>query len=75
MAAPWSIPQVATVSPNSANRFKGLVAEILVYGSDLSPADITAVEDHLVTKYLIPEPATLALLGVGILVLSARRRR
>ena len=64
-----------TETPSAQTRFEGLIAEILVYESDLSPADIAAVEAHLVSKYLIPEPSTLVLIGIGLLGVAARWKR
>ena len=48
-----------TASPSAVNRFNGLIAEILVYNSDLSAADIAAVMDHLRDKYLTATGPTL----------------
>ena len=63
-----------TASPSASNRFNGLIAEILVYDSNLSAGDIAAVESYLASKYLIPEPSTVVLLGIGMLGLVIRRR-
>ena len=52
---------------------KGYIAEIIIYNSALSDTDRVAVEDYLYGKY-IPEPATIALLGLGGLVLIRKRR-
>lgn len=65
-----------TVSPNAQTRLDGQVAEILVYETNLSTADRTAVTDHLLNKYInvIPEPASIGLLGLGALAMLMRRR-
>ena len=45
--------------------FKGLIDDVRIYNNDLSAAEIRA---------LIPEPATLALLGLGAILLKRRSR-
>lgn len=53
--------------------FKGDIAEVLVFSTNLSAVDRLSVEDYLIGKY-IPEPASLALLGLGGLLVLRRRR-
>ena len=48
-----------TETPSAVNRFKGMIAEILVYNSDLSAADIAAVMDHLRDKFITATGPTL----------------
>ncbi len=64
-----------TVNPSTQTRFKGQIAEILVYESNLSSNDRQAVTTYLVDKYIVPEPASLVLIGLGSLVLVKRRQR
>ncbi len=59
--------------PSYDGFFKGDLAEVLVFSTNLSAADRMAVEDYLNKKYFVPEPATLAILGLGVLVLRRRR--
>ena len=54
--------------------FDGRIAEILLYNRALSPSEIRDVHSYLAAKY-IPEPASLALVGLGALALLRRRRR
>lgn len=63
-----------TVSPSAQTRFEGQIAEILVYESNLSQVDRTAVTDYLLGKYIVPEPGSLALIGLGSLLLIQRRK-
>ena len=59
--------------PGSTSRFKGDIAEFMIYQGALSTTDRELVEDYLLG---IPEPATLAVLGIGALgFLVSRRRR
>lgn len=54
--------------------YTGLQGDFLIYDRALTADEQTAVYDHLAAKY-VPEPAGLALLGVGALGLLSRRRR
>lgn len=45
--------------------FSGDIAEILVYNKMLSAAEMSEVNDYLNAKYLVPEPATVLLMGLG----------
>ncbi len=70
-----SVSMFRTGSDTSRNyRFKGDYAELLVYNAALSDADRQATEQALLTKYAIPEPASLGLLGMGLMLISVRRR-
>ncbi len=54
--------------------FTGQVAEVLIYNGALNATDQAAVENYLYQKHLaVPEPASLALLGAGALLLLRRR--
>jgi hypothetical protein len=50
---------------NNVQMLNGKIAEVLVYHGGLNTAQIETVEGYLQSKYIIPEPATMALLLVG----------
>ena len=68
-------------SESESYNFDGDIAEIRIYsygggsGNGLTEDERTAVFNELNNQYLVPEPATLGLVGVGGLALLARRRR
>ncbi|MCC6679772.1 MAG: PEP-CTERM sorting domain-containing protein [Phycisphaeraceae bacterium] len=58
----------------ASTRFNGEIAEGLLYNATLSDADRIASEQALLTKYAIPEPASLGLLLGGAILMLNRRR-
>ena len=51
-----------------------IISEIVVYDSELTEPDRWAVQSYLVDKYIVPDPATIMLLGLGGLALIRKRR-
>jgi hypothetical protein len=64
---------------NNTWHFNGDIAEIIIYDSALSVANLQNVNDYLLEKYFdvqfVPEPSSVALLLTGIAVLFGRGRR
>lgn len=62
--------------PNADNvaELDGDIAALLIYRGALSDTDRAAVEDSLFNAFVIPEPATVALVGLGGVILLGRRR-
>ena len=54
--------------------FDGLIGEILVYDRVLSSTERNQVYNYLLAEFVVPEPSTTLLLGVGGWVLWRRRR-
>lgn len=51
----------------------GQLGELIIYGRALSDSEMGQVQAYLDTKYDVPEPATLALLAAGGLLVFRRR--
>ena len=60
---------------NNAHDFNGAVQEVLIYDHLLDAGQMTTVETYLSTKVQVPEPSSIALLGLGGLALFLRRRK
>ena len=74
----YTVGALLTSSGSVGYGFPGYVAEMLIYTADLTEAQRNQVGAYLATKYnieYVPEPATMACMGIGGLVLAARRRR
>ena len=54
---------------------EGDVADAIIFDRVLSAADMAIVEAFMVDHYGIPEPATMVLLGIGVVSLLIRRKR
>ena len=68
--------ETQTVDMSSIQGFNGTITFWLVFEDDASTASrFLEVDDITVTGTVIPEPATLALLGLGGLMMVGRRRR
>jgi hypothetical protein len=52
--------------------FAGYISEIILYARELSPEEDAAIVAYLQEKYFIPEPATMSLLGLGMLLLRRK---
>lgn len=51
----------------------GQIAEVLVYDGNISGADVTSVQQYLLNKYIVPEPATILILTAGVIGLIRRK--
>jgi hypothetical protein len=51
----------------------GEIAEVVLYDRVLSTAETTQIMNELNTKYAVPEPATMILLGLGAVMIRRRR--
>jgi len=71
------VPTIGTNSQWYLGGMKGYLAELIIYDSVLSETDRLEVENYLSSKYLVPEPSTFTLLGIGLasLLLSACCKR
>ncbi len=72
VAATFSTPELVGTGPGISDSFVGKIAELRLY--DSAAIDVDAVNTDLTNTYLIPEPGSLALLGLGGLLMLGRRR-
>jgi hypothetical protein len=74
IASPYTL---ASQGAGGAGLWQGDIAELIVYNAALSGADLNAVTDYLESKYDVPEPTAVGLVGVGLVVWRrpGRRRR
>jgi len=66
---------VGALNNGTSNRLVGDLAEILVYNRPLTTTEIAENEAHLMQKYAIPEPSSMALAATGLGLMLLRRRR
>ena len=76
-AVTWNKPQLgAFVDVQGGNWnyhfFKGDIAEVLIFQGAMSAADMMTVNSYLMSKYSVPEPATMSVLAMGGLALLRR---
>jgi len=66
----------ASIDLTTGTKFNGQIAEILIYNRVLSALEQEQVESYLFSKHLtlVPEPASLGLVGLGVVALARRRR-
>jgi len=66
-----------TLGTAGANYANANIAEFLIYDRALTDAEVIQVNNYLIAKYAIPEPATLGLIVImgGGLFFARRRRR
>lgn len=58
----------------NTNPFKGDIAEVIVFDRALSITERQEVTEYLIGKWAIPEPSSVALLGLGGVILLRRRQ-
>lgn len=68
-----NINQIASATDHNAHVWGMDVAEILAYDTFLNASELGAVEAFLTDKYLVPEPATISLLGFGAWLLRRKK--
>ena len=60
---------------NNANFLTGQIDDVAVWAGPLAPSQVALLAAGTSPSNIVPEPASLALSGVGVLGLLARRRR
>lgn len=55
--------------------YQGLMSALYIYDSVLTSPEIASVNTQLATTYIVPEPATMGLLVLGIALMGGSRRR
>lgn len=66
----------AADSTGTGNRaFDGRIAELLIYNSALSEADMNGVVSYLNAKYFVPEPGSIVMASFGLIAMIGCCRR
>lgn len=69
------LTRIGTKEQDTAELFKGDIAELRIYNTVLTSSEIATVETELYNAHLIPEPSTMGLMGLVFVARFLCRRR